>query len=422
MSLKKITLKFYELLVENKIVIKNFSYLSVIQLFSLITPLIIYPYLVSIFGLELYGKIIYSQVIVTYFSLVINFGFLISGPRDVANLIKVPDKLSKYFSSVLIIKSLIWIICTIIYFGMIFYFDNFREDYLLYLYAYLFTIGDVIFPIWFFQGIEKMKYITIINLLVKILSLFVIFILIHDKSDYIYIPLIYSFAAVISGVFGMYIAMKIEGIKITVVPKDQLIQELKNNFYLFTSSVSIKLYIGLNKLIVGSFLGMKEIAIFDLAEKVVSLLKTPLIVFSQAIFPKISRLKSLKFINGAMIITSSITIIIYGILFLNVDWIVMYFLGDENGIASDIIKILGVSIIFMSFSMFLGGLRIIPFGYNKEYMKVMTSNFILYASLVYLLIFFGFLTLYNIAYVYLLVEFYCILYLFHYSKKLKLLK
>ena len=64
-----------ERLGRNKTILANFSYLSLLQVFAILFPLLTYPYLLRVIGLELYGVIIFAQSIINYVSLVINFGW-----------------------------------------------------------------------------------------------------------------------------------------------------------------------------------------------------------------------------------------------------------------------------------------------------------------------------------------------------------
>ena len=68
----------------NRILLTNFSYLAILQIFIMLSPLITYPYLIRVVGLELNGVVVFAQSISTYLSLIINFGFNIYGVRQVA--------------------------------------------------------------------------------------------------------------------------------------------------------------------------------------------------------------------------------------------------------------------------------------------------------------------------------------------------
>lgn len=415
-------MKLKKQILNNKKIIENFSYLTIFQIFSLLTPLITYPYLLRVVGLEMYGIVIYAQAIVTYFSLFINFGFNISGPKDVAVYREDHRLLSELVSSIYIIKSVIWAICLIAYMVVIFSFDIFYDHILVYIFAYFITIGDVLFPIWFFQGIEKMKYITFINLFVRTLFILAVFVFIKQSSDYFLIPLLNSIGALISGFIAIYVVFKKEGVVFTRVPKLVIVSHIKQGFSLFISTISVQIYMNLNKIIVGSFLGMKEVTVYDLAEKITSLLKTPIIMISQAVFPKISREKSIAFINNTMFFVTSLVTVIYLGLFFTTDWLVLFFTGSKIPMAITVVRIVGLSLIFLSFSMFLGGARLIPFGFNKEYMFSMIANSIVYFLIIGVLWIFDLINIYTISVTTVSVEIFCVVLLYFINKKLHLLR
>ena len=142
----------------NKKIIENFSYLSLIQVSNIVLPLIIYPYLIRILGKELYGTIIFTQTVATYFSIFINFGFNIFGAKEIAINKQNIEKINEIFSSILIIKSIFWIISILILIISLFLLHIGVDKIILYIFSFLICINEVLFPQWFFQGIEKMKY------------------------------------------------------------------------------------------------------------------------------------------------------------------------------------------------------------------------------------------------------------------------
>ena len=106
---------FQDKLSRNKTVLANFSYLSILQVFTILFPLLTYPYLLRVIGLELYGVIVFAQAIINYVSLVINFGFNMSGARKVAVYKEDKVLLSRIVSSTYLCKLILWLICLVVY-------------------------------------------------------------------------------------------------------------------------------------------------------------------------------------------------------------------------------------------------------------------------------------------------------------------
>ena len=295
----------------NRTVAVNFSWLVALEFFVLLSPLVTYPYLIRTVGMELYGTVVFAQVIVTYVSLVVNFGFNLTGAKEIASNLANPDKISEIVSSVFINKFAIWLVCFFVYLLMISSFSFFSEHYALYFFSFFLTLNELLFPIWFYQGIEKMKYVTCVNVAIRLFFIGAIFIFVRQETDYIYVPILNSAGAVLAGIASLYILLRVEKVKLIAVSKERLIFYFKEALPLFVSSLSIRIYQNANKIVVGSFLGMSEVAIFDLGEKLVSLIKIPVSLIAQAVFPKISRERSVGYLNKVMMLALGLSVFGY---------------------------------------------------------------------------------------------------------------
>lgn len=410
-----------EKLGRNKTVLANFSYLSILQIFTILFPLLTYPYLLRVIGLELYGVIVFAQAIIGYISLIINFGFNMTAARNVAVSRNDKELLSRIVSSTYLCKFILWIICLVVYSAIISLFPFFSEYYLVYALSFLLTLNELLLPIWFFQGIEKMKYITMVNLSARLLFVAAIFLFVHDKEDYWIVPLLNGIGAVLAGGLSLYIVLKMEYVKLSIVPIKELVQAYKESSPLFVSNLSTQIYINVNKLVIGSFLGMSEVSIYDMADKTLHIMKLPITMMSQAVFPKISRERNIQFVNKLMLLVAGIVLIAYVSLFICSDWIVYILSGKYMEEASNIIRILGISAIIVSFNVFLGGSRLVPFGYSSAYMKVMVGNCMFFLTATGLLILSNTINMYSVSILAVAVEIFCFISLIYRTNKLGIL-
>ena len=150
-------------------------------------------------------------------------------------------------------------------------------------------------PIWFFQGIEKMKYITFVNLSARLLFVVAIFLFVHRQEDYLLVPLLNGIGAILAGCLSLYILLGKERVRFSLIPVRELRSTYKESLPLFVSILSTQIYVNVNKLVIGSFLGMLEVSIYDMADKVLLLMKLPASMIAQAVFPKISREQNIRF-------------------------------------------------------------------------------------------------------------------------------
>lgn len=413
---------FQDKLSRNKTVLANFSYLSLLQVFTILFPLLTYPYLLRVIGLELYGVIIFAQTIINYVSLVINFGFNMSGARDVAVYKEDKVRLSRIVSSTYLCKFILWIVCLIVYLSVISIVPFFRDYYWVYLLSFLLTLNELLLPIWFFQGIEKMKYITIVNLSARLLFVAAIFLFVREREDYLLVPFLNGIGAILAGGLSLYIVLGKENINLSVIPVKDLKSAYKESFPLFVSSLSTQIYVNVNKLVIGSFLGMSEVSIYDMADKVLHLMKLPISMMAQAVFPKISRERNIRFVNRVMFLVAGTVLLAYICVFIGSDWIVYLFTGEYMEEASIIMRLLGVSAILVSFNGFLGGNRLVPFGYSSVYMKTMVGNCLFFLAGTGLLLLTHTINMYTVTVMAVAVEVFCFVSLIYRNWRLGLLK
>ena len=393
-----------EKVARNKTVLANFSYLSILQVFTILFPLLTYPYLLRVIGLELYGVIVFAQSIIIYISLVINFGFNMSSAKEVAIHKEDKEKLSRIVSTTYISKFILWVICGVGYLVVITTFDFFREYYWVYFLSYLLTFNELLLPTWFFQGIEKMKYITIVNVSSRLVFVAAIFLFVKEKSDYLYVPLLNGIGAVVAGLLALYIVFKKEGVQFRLSSIYGIREDYKRSFPLFVSSISTQIYLNVNKLVVGSCLGMSEVAIYDIGEKVLHLMKLPIQMVAQATFPKISREKNIHYINRLIFLIIGVVLVGYIIVFVCSSWIVYLFTGEYITKAILVIRVLTLSAVLGSVNYFLAGNRLIPLGYSVLYMRIMLLNCLLYLFVLTALYIMDYVSIYVVAWLSVLIE------------------
>lgn len=157
-----------------KTIINNLIFVGLVQVFGLLAPLITYPYLVDVLGMELYGAVISAQVLVSYATLVIEFGSNSICAKNISIYRDNRSKLSEIISSVLITRFIFWIGCFFIYTSVVWFVPAYREYLVLFLLSYLMTTNELLFPQFYFQGIEKMKTVSLLNILVKIVFILLI--------------------------------------------------------------------------------------------------------------------------------------------------------------------------------------------------------------------------------------------------------
>lgn len=221
---------------EKKRFLGNFVSLATLQGLNYILPLITLPYLVRILGAEKFGLIAFATAVIGYFIVLTDYGFNFSATREIANNKEDKQKLVEIFSSVMIIKIILLIISFVILTLMVLCFEKIGNDALLYILTFGTVIGQVLFPIWFFQGVERMKYITIINIISKTIFTIAIFLFVKHASDYLLVPLLTSLGIIIASLVSLYIVFFRFNVKFKFQNITTIKQYLKGGSHLFYTS------------------------------------------------------------------------------------------------------------------------------------------------------------------------------------------
>jgi len=297
-----------------KVLIENFLSLSSLQLFSMILPLIVLPYILRVLGYEIYGLIMFANSFIAYFISITDFSFRITATRDISVFKDSQIKLSVIFSKVLIIKSLFLLISFLLIFGVVYFYPPFYKEKILFFSASMVLLGNVLFPDWFFQGIEKMKYITITNIIIKIIFTAFIFIFINDKSDYLLYPIFFSTGQVIAGVVGLFIAIKKYNIRFLIIKPKYIKKGIKENFPIFINQFVPNLYNNTSTFLLGFLYSTDIIGVYVAIKKIIDLGVSLIGIVSRVFFPLINRKK--EFFNKFKKIM--LTLVVLMILIINI--------------------------------------------------------------------------------------------------------
>ncbi|MGV8813325.1 MAG: oligosaccharide flippase family protein [Gelidibacter sp.] len=412
--------KLKSILKNNKVIIHNFSYLSILQIFNLLIPLLVYPYLIKTLGMDTFGLVIYAQALISYLVILVGFGFNISGARSISVSRGNKEEVSKIFSSIFFLKLLLLVFAVLVLSVAVFYIPSISQYKSLFFLSLWMCVYDIFFPIWYFQGIEKMKYITYITFATKLFFLILVFLFIKEPSDFLLVPIINGFGSILSGILAFYIIIYRHKVKLFIPKLSDFKNEFNNSIPIFVSNVSIQIYVATNKVIVGAFLGMSSVAYYDLAEKILAVLRTPQLILSQTIFPKISKEKNIIFVKKIFKLSLLLNVLIFFGAFIFADFIVELLMKSDIVIASNVLKILLITIPIVGMSNIFGIQVLVPFGHTTTFSKAILLSGLFYLILMlFIYVVFKF-TVYNIACAAVATELFVTTYMFYLSKKLKI--
>lgn len=369
--------RLLKIISNNKVLVKNFTSLSLLQLANYIFPVITLPYLVRVLGPEKYGLINFAAAFSAYFVIITDYGFNLSATQEISVNRNDKEKVSEIFSSVLTIKIILFFLSSGIFFLIVNMFELFSNDAGLYSIMFIGVVGIVLFPLWVYQGVEKMKYILIINVAIRSVTVVSIFLLVKVENDYLLLAVIYTITQVMTGITGLFFAIRKFDLRYLFPSKVQLLEQLKKGWNLFLSSIWINLYTTSNVFILGLFAPNSVVGYYSAADKVRIAFQGILSSMSQSVFPYVNKLlaesyqKFLSFNRKLLKISVIIGIIISSSLFLFAEPIVKIVLGNEYSPSVIVLRIIAWLPLIIFLSNVFGIQTMLPLNYQKRFSQIL---------------------------------------------------
>lgn len=277
-----------------KILLENFTALSVLQIVNYVLPLLTLPYLVRVLNPDKFGLIAFAQAITQYLILFTDFGFNFSAVREISINRDDITKVSEIFSTVYFIKIVLTIFSFLLLCFAVVFIPKLNSEWELYLLMFGTVVGNMLFPVWFFQGMERMKYVTALNVLSKTIFTILIFVLIRQEHDYILFPIVSFFGFFIAGLGGLWMAISRFSIQVFMPSKKSLISQFKLSYHFFASRVCLAFYTVSNTFLLG-ILGNNEITgFYAAAEKLVRAVESMNQPIVNALYPYISKMRDMR--------------------------------------------------------------------------------------------------------------------------------
>lgn len=359
---------------EYKQVSQNMLYLTLLNFITYLSPILLIPYLMKIVGEEKFGIYIFSWTFIFYFVFIVNYGFDFSATNQIAIHKNNRDKISSIFFNIIYTRIIIAILCMFV----IYIAANTIQILYPYKQSLYFGFGIVfgiaLFPSWLFQGMEEMKFITIINLITRLLPLLFIILLIRKAEQYQYVILIQAIGFIIGGIFSFIFSIKHYNLTFRKPSITIMVQQLKEGWSLFLSTVGMTLYRETNVFIMGFTIGNYSlIGYYSIADKFVRFAQSLALPIAQSLYPYFSR----KFItnkNSSLLVMSkfgkvylSLLAFIALIMLVTIKPTIKIYLGDTYPDILYNFYIMLPVVIVSGFSYYYGIVGLVNLGYRKTF-------------------------------------------------------
>lgn len=252
------------------IILENLISLFFLKFADLLIPIVLVPFLLGKVGVVNYGYYVFANSVFVYLLNISQYGFFLSAVRDISVNRNDKIKVNEIFNNVFSTKLFIVSINISILFFLVLFIPALTNHWQMYFFIGLMLVGDLFTPSWFFYGIEKMRFITLMNVALKSTFLFLVMWFIGQENDYVFIPFYQSVGYVLVGVASFYLTLKKYKVSIKLLSLVKVWKELKYGFSSFLSLISPSIFTNTVIFVVGVYLNSPEVAMSQAAIVVIS--------------------------------------------------------------------------------------------------------------------------------------------------------
>lgn len=378
----------------NRKLLENVISLFIIKGLEYVLAFITFPYLVRVLKVENYGLIVFSQSIVQYFVLFTDYGFNLLGPREIAQHDSMLER-GKVFANIFFAKIILLVICSICFFfgcGLVSRFI--ALDCMLYVIFYLMVVGNVLFPVWFFQGIQQMRYITFVNIIARFLSVAGVFLFVKSPEDYLVAALCQSMVPLIAAICSWIVLFK-QYPEVLIRPERiGIMQALKDGWPVFTSTIAINIYTASNVVFLGMLTNNTVVGYFSGAKKIIDNITQLFSPVSQAIYPYVSRKvtesreDAISFLRKVVFMFGGSTFLLSLCILFCAPWIVQILLGTGYESSIMFLRVMSFLPFLIALSNVFGIQTMLTFGMQKEFSRLLMLAALLNTCIVLPMIYF----------------------------------
>ncbi len=340
----------------------NFMSLGFQQGIAIIFPLLIFPYLLRVLGISGFGVFTLVQTGIMYFDLLIAFGFGLTATQRIAVAKDNIEIQKKIITAVYYIKILLFAASLIPLLLCSLFIPYLQQNILLVLLAALYLLGNLLFPDWYFQGIQQMKNCTLITFISKTISFVLIIALVKQQNDMANAFFALAAGNIIAGITGFILLWRKIKINFKIPEKYFLAILFKESSYVFASIILAPFYSSVNIFILQFFASPLIVGSYSIAQKIFSAASMLTSVVNNTFFPHLSQLYATstdayrKSIRKLLLLLGSVFLLLAVVQFFGAPVIIQLLVGKNNGedisCAVIILRIISFALFFSPFVSF----------------------------------------------------------------------
>ena len=259
---------------------------AMLTMSSVIFPLITFPYACRILLPEGNGKVTFAVSIVTYFSMFAQLGIPTYGVSVCAKVRDDKKALSRVVHELLFINAIMCVVSYLVFGVALASVPKLANEKNLYMVVSVVIILNTLGVEWLYKALEKYTYITIRSVIFKLIALIAMFMLVHEKEDYVIYGGITIFATSASNILNFLNLRK--HIYIRPLGEYQIKRHLKLILVFFSMSVATTIYTNMDTVMLGFMKDDTQVGYYGAAVKIKGILVSLVTSASTVLLPRAS--------------------------------------------------------------------------------------------------------------------------------------
>lgn len=328
--------------VKRNVLFGNIAALAILQLATYITPLLIVPYLTRVLGPGGYGIVAICLSIIQMSLILTDFGFNLSSTEYIARHRQSKHIINKHIGAVFQIKILLIFFCMALLYCLINeQLQQFKLEF--FIYSCIAIIGQTFQSLWFFQGIEKMRRITLFLTVSKLSYVILTFVFVKKAEQGRFVILAYALSQVIGALLSQYYMYK-EGYKYTPTGLSSMWRVLRSSALFFWSRLAVATYTTASTLVVGTA-GHVQAGYYAASEQLYKAGQNITTPVSQALYPYMTRARNWPLFFKIMFILTIIMFTVSSAAIWLSQWLITLIFGPEYIVSQNVFIVFMLALI-----------------------------------------------------------------------------
>ncbi len=375
-------------------VARNAAILYAVQISGYLISLVTIPYLARVLTPARFGSVAYAQDFIWYFAILTDYSFNLTATRRVAIARDDPAEVSRIFSAVMTAKLCLLALGFLLLNVVVAAVPPFGREWRLYYVTFASVASYAAFPTWYFQGLQKLEYVGVRDLVAKLGVLAAVLAFVHDESDYLAAAAIQSGGLLVTGLLGLAAVRWVAPVRFALPSFMEVRKLLKDGWQVFGSLFLVNACPPSNVVILGLVATPEQVGIYSAASRIIFPLRATVGPLVNAVYPHVSRLaaqapeQALRFLRRYSLLLSLPFLLIAVGIVIFAPLAVRLLYGPQYADTAVLLQIMGLSPWLSSLTNCYTTFFLLAFGHERDWARITAAgvlfNFLALAAFLFL--------------------------------------